>query len=352
MRIGILTFHNADNYGAVLQCYALQETLKSFCPDDEVRVVDYRNPVIERSYRILGLRRRLLGNVTQFLYAPALIKKRRQFCRFRTDFLDIGTARFDGYDVIVFGSDQIWSAELTGDYLSYFGKGFSKTKIAYAASDGGEISGADDETRELLREFSAVSCREKYLSQKICAMMGRGDVPTVCDPVFLRPRRQWQEFARLPEEHGYVLAYKIAENMRFDSEAEFLGRRLGKRVVQVVYVRSLKKIFCRRQRYMECLTPQQFVGMFASADFVLTTSFHGTAFSVIFGKPFFVLAISIRSERITDLLGRLGLQGRYGRSAKELPQESLLHMMPTEKRLAEYREESMCFLQTAMECCR
>ena len=352
MKIGILTFHNADNYGAVLQCYALQETLKSLCPDDEVRVVDYRNPAIERSYRILGLRRRPLGNVTQFLYAPALIKKRRQFGKFRTSFLDVGTARFDGYDVIVFGSDQIWNAELTGDDLSYFGKGFSKTKIAYAASDGGVISGTDDEIRELLRGFSAVSCREKYLSQKICAMTGRGDVLTVCDPVFLHSKQQWQEFARLPEGHGYVLAYKIAENARFDSEAESLGRRFGKQVVQVVYVRSLKKMFCRRQKYMECLSPQQFVGMFASADFVLTTSFHGTAFSVIFEKPFFVLAIGSRSERITDLLGRLGLQGRYGRSAKELPQESRLYTEPTEKRLAEYQEESMCFLKTAMEYCR
>ena len=167
LRVGILTFHNADNYGAVLQCYALQETLKSLCPDDEVRVVDYRNPAIERSYRILGLRRRPLGNITQFLYAPALMRKRRQFSDFRTDFLDVGTTRFDDYDVIVFGSDQIWNTELTGDDLSYFGKGFSKTKIAYAASDGGEISELGDEARELLRGFSALYCREMSLSQKV-----------------------------------------------------------------------------------------------------------------------------------------------------------------------------------------
>lgn len=345
MKIGILTLHNADNYGAVLQSYALQETLEALCPDDEVRVVDYRNPVIERSYRIIGPRRRPLGNVTQFLYAPALMRKRRQFGKFREEFLHVGTSLFDGYDVTVFGSDQIWNAELTGGDLSYFGKGFSGAKIAYAASDGGEIGSTDDEIQGLLRGFSAVSCREKSLSEKIRAMTGRGDIQTACDPVFLRSKRQWQEFARLPEERGYVLAYKVSENARFDSEAEFLGGRLGKRVVQVVYVRSLKKMFCRRQKFMECLSPQQFVGLFASADFVLTTSFHGTAFSLIFERPFFVLEIGSRSERITDLLDRMGIQGRYGGSARTLSQESLLHMMPTEKRLAEYREESMCFLK-------
>ena len=345
MKIGILTFHNADNYGAVLQCYALQETLKTLYPDDEVRVVDYRNLAIERSYRILGLRRRPLGNVTQFLYAPALMRKHRQFGKFRTSFLDVGTARFDDYDVILFGSDQIWNAELTGSDLSYFGKGFFGTKIAYAASDGGEIGSTDDEIQGLLRGFSAVSCREKSLSKKICAMTGRGDIQIVCDPVFLRSKRQWQEFSQLPEERGYVLAYKISEHPQFDSEAEFLGRQLGKQVVQVVYVRSLKKMFCRRQKFIECLSPQQFVGLFDSADFVLTTSFHGTAFSLIFEKPFFVLAFDGRSERITDWLSRLGLQGRYGESARTLSQESLLLMEPTEKRLTEYREESMCFLK-------
>lgn len=345
MRIGILTFHNADNYGAVLQCYALQEMLKILCPNDEVRVIDYKNSLVERSYRVLGLRRRPLINITQFLYAHAMMRKRRQFGKFREEFLNIGAARFNEYDAIIFGSDQIWNAEITGGDLSYFGKGFQGTKIAYAASDGGEISSADDETRGLLSGFLAISCREKSLSQRICAITGRDDIQTVCDPVFLRTRQQWQEFARMPEERGYVLAYKVSESVRFDSEAEFLGRQFGKQVVQIVYVRSLKKMFCRRQKFMECLSPQQFVGLFALADFVLTTSFHGTAFSLIFGKPFFVLAIGSRSERITDLLDRLGLRGRYGGSARTLSQESLLLMEPTEKNLIEYKEESMCFLK-------
>ena len=78
MKIGILTFHNADNYGAVLQCYALQEYLKKQYPNDEVYVIDYKNALIEHSYRVLGLRRSLFGNFTQFLTLSTNYKKRNQ----------------------------------------------------------------------------------------------------------------------------------------------------------------------------------------------------------------------------------------------------------------------------------
>ena len=72
LKIGILTFHNADNYGAVLQCYALQEALKKNFPQFDVSVVDYRNTEIEKSYKIIQRRKKTLGNFTQFLYFPKL----------------------------------------------------------------------------------------------------------------------------------------------------------------------------------------------------------------------------------------------------------------------------------------
>lgn len=350
LRIGILTFHNADNYGAVLQCYALQETLRSLRPDDEVCVIDYRNPLIEKSYRVLGLRRSVLENISQILYVPSQLKKRRRFSSFRGEFLSVGSPDPNDCDVVFYGSDQIWNPELTGDDLAYFGANFRGTKIAYGASDGGEIK-ITEEVKKMLGDFNSISCREKSLSEKVSERLGK-IVPTVCDPVFLLSKDEWLKIAVKPHEQNYILAYKISENIGFDDEVERTASRLGKPIVQIVYVRSLRKLICRTQKIKECLSPQQFVGLFASADFVLTTSFHGTAFSIIFEKPFFVLAFGSGSERITDLLNSLDLQGRYGRSVQNLSYDSLLLMEPPEKKLSEFQEESRSFMQTAMDFCR
>lgn len=347
MKIGILTFHNADNYGAVLQCYALQETLKGLRPNDEVRVIDYRNPCIERAYQILCLRRNLPGNLTQFLYAPSVRKKRIMFQTFRREYLRLGSCDLSQYDAIVYGSDQIWNCTLSGSDAAYFGQGYAGKKIAYAASDGGEIK-LTDEIEALLRSFSAVSCREDSLRRRLEDALGM-EVAVACDPVFLLTRERWMEFAEPPAERNYILAYKIAENDRFDDEAELLGRRLGKKVVQIVYVKSLRRLFRRGQKIMEHVSPRQFVGLFATADFVLTTSFHGTAFSIIFEKPFFVLSFGSRSERITDLLKAAGLEERYGESTTAASMDDLTDMKATENKLADYKKSAVHFLRMSLE---
>jgi hypothetical protein len=307
MQIGILTFHNADNYGAVLQCYALQEKLKELHPNDEVFVIDYKCPKIVNSY----IPRLNFKKPWKIFTLSKTKKKVKTFQKFREKYLNLGTDDFSFYDVIYYGSDQIWNPSLTGNDLKYFGKNYSGKKIAYAASDGGEMN-YDTEVCDLLNQFSKISCREKTLTEKLQNLDIKSPIKTVCDPVFLLSKEQWLKIAELPKDDNYVLAYKISANPNFDNEAEKLGQRLGKKVIQIVYVKSLRKFFYHGQSFVEGISPEKFVGYFAKADFVLTTSFHGTAFSVIFDKPFFVLSFNKRSERITDLLSALGIQDRYG----------------------------------------
>lgn len=312
MKIGILTFHNADNYGAVLQCYALQETLKKQYPNDDVYVIDYKCPVIENSYIPRINFKRPWSILTYFKTK----KIRKTFKQFRKNYFNLGTPDFSSYDVIYYGSDQIWSSKLTNRDLTYFGKGFKGIKIAYAASDGGEMN-YDSEICELLNKFSKISCREKTMTEKLLKCDLKVPIETVCDPVFLLTREEWQKIAKLPKQDNYVLAYKIRQNLDFDSEAENIGKHLNKNVIQIVYAKSLRKFFYNRQQFSESIIPEQFVGYFAKADFVLTTSFHGTAFSIIFDKEFYVLKIDNASERITDLLTELNIIDRYGTSVQE-----------------------------------
>ena len=307
MKIGILTFHNADNYGAVLQCYAMQEKLKELHPNDEIYVIDYKCPKIVNSY-IPRFNFKRPWSILGYIKTK---KKCKTFQQFREKYFNLGTDDLAFYDTIYYGSDQIWSSRLTENDLTYFGKGFSGKKIAYAASDGGNLM-LTDEIKNELNTYSAISCRETSLTNKLSQNNLSIPTSTVCDPVFLLSKDEWLKMAKLPKEENYILTYKIRENVNFDSEAEKIGRLLGKKVIQIVYVKPLRKLFYHGQRFAEGISPEQFVGYFAKADFVLTTSFHGTAFSSIFNKPFYVLKINNASKRITDLLTALSIEDRYG----------------------------------------
>lgn len=310
LKIGILTFHNADNYGAVLQCYALQEALKKNFPQFDVSVVDYRNTEIEKSYKIIQRRKKTLGNFTQFLYFPKLYKKRRHFVDFRKKYLCTGSSKLNDYDVIFYGSDQIWNSDITGEDFVYFGKNFNGIKIAYGASDGGKITCVEKGLKNLLEDFNSISCREKCLSEKISLMLNQ-KILTVCDPVFLLSKDEWLKIAEKPREENYVLAYRIAENLDFDSEVEKTALNLGKKAVQIIYLKSLRKLFYKDQHFVEGISVERFLGYIANAELVITTSFHGTAFSIIFERPFYVLKLQNRAERITDLLEKISLSERY-----------------------------------------
>lgn len=103
----------------------------------------------------------------------------------------------------------------------------------------------------------------------------------------------------------------IARNPHFDEEIEKIGRLLGKEVVRIYAVKSIKSLFFKRQCVIDCLSPQDFVGYIANADMVITTSFHATAFSLILNKPFYVLNFKKRNERICNLLEEVNAIDRF-----------------------------------------
>jgi len=317
MKIGILTFHNADNYGAVLQCYALQEFLRNINPNDEVSVIDYKNKVVEKSYRPIQIRRSILANFTQFINLPRVLKKHKNFSRFREKYLNILKSPFSDYDIIYYGSDQIWNTSLTDNDMVYFGKGYFGKKIAYAVSDGGELL-LTDEVKKNLQSFELISCRERNLMDKISKLNLKVPLKTISDPVFLLKKDDWSSIAEKPKEIGYILAYKVANRPDFDYQVELLGKKLGKQVIQIVYSKSTKKLFYKKQKIVEGISPNLFIGYIANADFVITTSFHCVAFSILFGKEFCVLQFDKRNERIIELLNNNVLSDRYIKDVSDL----------------------------------
>lgn len=310
IKVGIITFHNADNYGAVLQCYALQKFIQCIDERNEVFVVDYKNKYIEKTYKVFQMTSNFRFFVSQIVYLLQVIHKRQKFHKFRKKYFNISSPFFKNFDIIVYGSDQIWNPSLINQDLVFFGKDFFGKKIGYAVSDGGELV-VDEKIRRMINDFSEISCRELSLKERLDATIPEKEKCTVCDPVFLLKKEKWLEIAKKPVEKNYILAYQISKNENFDREIEKIGATTGKEVIQIVYVKPIKKLICRNQKIKACLSPEEFIGYFAYADYIITTSFHGTAFSLIFNKPFNVLSFGKRSERIVDLLKILRLENHF-----------------------------------------
>lgn len=334
MRIGILTFHCAHNYGAVLQAYALKEYLKGRGHDAEV--IDYRPSYITRVYRAmkplrtegLPFLRRLRIFVRslprRLAFVPAKIVRRHSFERFISERLSLSPERIgDGgripaerYDAIVFGSDQIWSPAIMRGWDPVFFGDFpapaGTLKIAYAASAGDYTVELGNDARFLacLKNFDAISVRESALAD-VLRPHATKEIPIVLDPTLLVCRDVWSKLAVAPakREKPYVLAYYIygGEKRRTAERiARGIAAQLGADVVTVWDADG-----SRRAALARAETPEEFVGLFKGAACVVTTSFHGTAFSLIFGKPLYFVGDGCVGEcRQRYILGELGLLNR------------------------------------------
>ncbi len=330
MKVGILTFHFAHNYGAMLQAHALCTHLCQSGYDAEI--IDYRLPKIYRynheMFGPLGLYKRyrefngvamsLLKTVLKYWIHRHPPKKWFRFEAFLNETL-VKTARIAdlrlindmGYDAIVCGSDQIWNPGITGSLVpEYFGAGLEDSiiKVAYAGSNG--QSQVDSSLMPLFRRyissFNAVSVREKGLSDFLNEQ-GISNVH-VPDPIFLLSRSDWHALAVPPPHRDYVLTYSFDESEDFFVTAKKVATHLG------------KKLVCFKYKWTADVPddailvtdggPKELLGYIEHADFVVSNSFHGTAFSVLLGRPFICVTPRTGRERTDSLLSTLGLSER------------------------------------------
>lgn len=318
-KIGILTFHRASNYGAVLQTYALQTTLKKLGAD--VSVIDYRCETVEKAHTPgRFLRAKGVKGVLRF---PGKLRKYMVFSAFRKRKLHL-TQKADGknvsnivdsYDALVAGSDQLWSKDFSGVDKTYF-MPFSDSirKYTYAISVGDKS--VSTELKENLERYAdsirGISLREESAKQKIeelCHKECRVDL----DPTLLLSKKEWLKIAKQPKtKKPYILIYTVADPINLIETAKKMAEEKG---WDIFYLNSSFTGRCgvKKVRYS---TPEEFVGWFASAECVFTNSFHGTAFSIITERDFYVEGKSKRgmNQRSADLLKSVGLSNRiiYG----------------------------------------
>lgn len=328
MRIGILTFHRALNYGAVLQCYALKETLREMGHD--VEVIDYRPECIEKERRTFYSKafkeRNWCEKIKYLCMVPykyfskrkasdvfdTFMKNRFAFSHKVTDAVNVP----EGYDVIVFGSDQIWSPILCGGFDPvYYGqikKGKSRF-ISYAASLEGYKDFLPHEwasVADKMENFDAISVRELSFKEELAKHIQKA-VEWVLDPTLLVSPLVLSKIAQCPPYKRYVflftvqageLPYRIARKIAFDKGLIIVRARGASRMNILRKEIGVENV--------NAVSPEMFIGLIAHAECVVTNSFHATAISLQLRKMFYAVKCQ-RPNRIIDILNVVGLSNRY-----------------------------------------
>jgi len=356
--VGILTFHRALNYGAVLQAYALQCCLKGM--GAECDVIDYRCDFLERGYGALHLGTGSPRDIVSGMaHAPERIMKHRRFREFRDAHLRLSDAAYtreivadadELYDLFVTGSDQVWNPDLTGDDLTFY-LDFcdGRKRISYAASLGksGSLEEYDKLYLERLSEYRAISVREEDSKNHLAALLQR-DVEWVLDPVFLLRSAEWASLAAGPSmNRPYILVYCLHEKALY-GYAEQLRTASG---LHVVYVPESMKTWIKGSR-VASPSVVELLGLIKHAEFVLTDSFHVLAFSIIFRRSFKVQLkgrLHGLNSRVTSLLTALGLEEQVIRQGDCQEMEfSTVAFEAAGPLLEEMVEESLSFLRAAL----
>ena len=356
MKIGILTFHCAHNYGAVLQCYALQETLKAM--GHEVEVIDHRPEFLLSPYKVWNIRRGKSCNsflkrlVLECLTLPRRIARYKTFDLFIRTRLCLTREKTipSSFDAYIIGSDQVWNPRITkGFHLPYFGyfefqKG-SKKYIAYAASM--EASSLSQEAKDFyakaLDNFDAISVREKSLADLLQPLTPK-KVETVLDPTLLANTGIWESIVKRPLLNGkYVLVYQVRPDKNTQRIARHIANQTGAKVIEITAWVNWRY----KENIYQCCSPIEFLGWIKHASCVVTTSFHGTAFSIIFKRPFYCLKLGKGDTRAVSLLQELGLENRMIEKTLSPDFQAIDYQQPT-MNLADLQKKSYQYLVSAL----
>lgn len=326
-KIGLLTFHRAENFGASLQLLSLYHHLVHSGFD--VVVIDYRNTVIEAvydyNYFCINIRslRFLYRSIRDSLFLLLTRKKRKirkqKYLRFLDENLKFTKPIYNeeqipgDFDFYICGSDQIWNSVLLNKldpvYFLYFKTKKSSKKISYAASS--EIYSFVDygKKHEILERYlgniDAISVREKVLALEL-QKYSQKPIEVVLDPTFLHNKEFYQSLAIKPQVSKYVLVYHLRESLRGRKLAELLSQMYHLKIIEV-HAGFIP--FLSNDRHKQGLGPLELLGYINNAEYVVTTSFHGLALSIILEKEFYVIDEG-GFLRLEDLLNTLKLTDR------------------------------------------
>lgn len=362
IKIGTMTFHNVPNYGAILQAYALFSFLKD--NEYDVAILDYKckgnndDFTVDRIEKnIIGEKKRVKALVKLLRFRlfskRAYVRKLNDFSKFRETYVVVR-----GYEptimqkdiMLVCGSDQIWNPDITGGLKGeYFGKGMKCTPaISYAASCGdvSTLVPCKEAFIEYVTGLSAVGVREKEL--KCFLEENNINCEHTLDPVFLLDKHTYVEKMQLRKnDRRYILVYSLQRSKDIDIAANILSERLGIPVVRINGYFRTERDFMKNERFD--VGPRDFLECLFGAEHVLTNSFHGLAFSILFEKNFNVVLPATRKSRISNLLDECNLQNKIVLDGFDDIDVSPIDYMTLHSMLNEKIERSKSYLLSSIQ---
>ena len=321
MKIGILTMHKVLNYGSALQAYALQHYISKLGYDAEL--IDYIFPNGCRKKKF-SFKQKLLSPLKKIV-SGTFVKEHRFKDFYKRYFVcskeqynspeELANAKFE-YDILMTGSDQVWNPIHIKDDFSFFlpFAPESVKKVSYASSFS--VSNLDNDVRNIveryLKSFSNISVREESGVKMIENILGRS-ATHACDPTLLLSEDDWTTligekpfYNKEPYILVYILTYAYNPYPEIDSIIDAVQKKLGLHLI--ILDGSLNDFKRKNATVIKNAGPIEFLSLVKHASFVITTSFHGTAFALNFAKPFYsvIKDYSGFDDRMIDLLKRTG----------------------------------------------
>lgn len=367
-KVGIITLHRVVNYGSVLQTYALQTKLKELGYESEV--IDYYP---ERLHK-LGMLKRIkdkgdifkknifVRNMARAVIFPSYIIRFNMFTKFLKKYIkmtsktyytekDFMSDDFD-YDIFCTGSDQVWNSgwneKIETPYFLKFAPD-DKPKIAYAASFGKKKLDANEvaETRELLDRYDSISLREQS-GVDIVESLGISGSVCVVDPTLLLNGDEWRKLSsKKYKGEKYILVYNLNRNKKIDTYAKNLANKTGLKIKVLSY--QLHEVFKSGQVICNPKV-EDFLSLIDNAQFVITDSFHATAFSINFNTQFVIVFPEKFSTRLQSLLNLNHLENRVAKDENDLKiVEDFIDFDFVNATMQKEREKSYNWLKNALE---
>ncbi len=365
MEIGILTYHSAHNYGAMLQAYALQTKLEGL--GHGAKFVHYHSDSLElknqRKQKVCSLRQAVV-KLAVILLRKMFVRRYDRFNMFLENYLK-HTRRYKSiaelnssppdFDAFVCGSDQVWNMGCGGEPAFFLRFPVAEAKkISYAASFGSG-SVPEEYQKKLVKwlaPFDSISVRESS-GVRIVKEVADRDAQLVMDPVFLLPSNEWNKIVHEPELSGnYILFYSLEPSSELSDILKHLSKRLNMPIVVLGKGGSFV-LTCKIRMAIDS-GPAEFLGWFKNASFVVTNSFHATSFAIIYKLPFLAVPHSTRNARMESLLELTGLMSRQVKSVPEVEEMNNDELMSVDYTVVQRRvdsevKRSVDFIHQALE---
>ena len=336
MKVGILTFHDAHNYGAVLQAYALKKYIKKLGYD--VKIINYHHKTIPDGFPREGHEVRW-DKFNKFIQELTDHEQKVYTTEEELEKLDI--------DFWICGSDQIWNTEITrgfnkGFFLDFNTKG---KKISYAVSMGiPELPKNEEEDfKQSINKLDCISVREESL-KNYAEKFTEKEVTKTLDPTLLLNAEDYNDLIMENKYGDYILIYALGPDERLTKIAKKIAEKKNIKIIEL-NDKKQENYFCEQ---ISDAGPEEFLTLFKNAKAVVTNSFHGTIFSIIFQKEFYTITRLNRNSRMENILDIVEMRDRLIDKIEEIDNVKEQNYERAIKNLEEEKRKSQEFFKNAL----